>query len=90
MPMLALGGIAPTHSQLRHKKKVEWSASRPVRALPPGKGPPVSTGQEAKWAPEPVWLEQNPLHLSGIEPPIVQPVAGRYTDWDTQFIFILM
>jgi hypothetical protein len=24
-------------------------------ALPPGKQPPVSIGQEAGWAPEPVW-----------------------------------
>jgi hypothetical protein len=28
----------------------EWSASRPSSALPPGKGPPVPTGQEAGWA----------------------------------------
>jgi hypothetical protein len=27
----------------------EWSASRPGRALPPGKGPPVLFGQEAGW-----------------------------------------
>jgi hypothetical protein len=33
----------------------EWSASRPGRSLPPGKGPPVPIGQEAGWAPEPVW-----------------------------------
>jgi hypothetical protein len=33
----------------------EWSASRPGRALPPGKEPPVPTVQEAGWAPEPVW-----------------------------------
>jgi hypothetical protein len=30
----------------------EWSASRPARALAPGKGPIV---QEAGWASEPVW-----------------------------------
>jgi hypothetical protein len=49
----------------------EWSVSRPGRALPPGKEPPVPIEQEAEWAPEPVWtqrLEENPLHLSGIEP----------------------
>jgi hypothetical protein len=34
----------------------EWSASRPGRALPPGKGPTVHTGQEAGWASEPVWI----------------------------------
>jgi hypothetical protein len=36
---------------------VEWLASRPGRALPPGKGPPVPTAQEAGWAPEPVWTQ---------------------------------
>jgi hypothetical protein len=49
----------------------EWSRSRPGRALPPGKGPPVPIVQEAGWAPEPVWtqrLEENPLPLPGIEP----------------------
>jgi hypothetical protein len=36
----------------------EWSASRPGRALPPGKGPLVPIGQEAGWAPEPVWTQR--------------------------------
>jgi hypothetical protein len=36
----------------------EWSASRPGRALPPGKGPPVPIVQEAGWAPEPVWTRR--------------------------------
>jgi hypothetical protein len=36
----------------------EWSASRPGRAIPPGKGPPVHIGQEAGWAPEPVWMQR--------------------------------
>jgi hypothetical protein len=30
----------------------EWSASRPGRALSPGKGIPVPIGQEAGWTPE--------------------------------------
>jgi hypothetical protein len=30
----------------------------PSRALPPGKGPPVPTGQEARWASEPVWTQR--------------------------------
>jgi hypothetical protein len=34
----------------------EWSASRLGRA--PGKGPPVPIGQEAGWAPEPVWTQR--------------------------------
>jgi hypothetical protein len=45
----------------------EWSASRPGRALPPGKGPPVSIAQEAGWAPELVWtqrLEEKSLYHS--------------------------
>jgi hypothetical protein len=44
----------------------EWSASRPGRALPPGKGPPVPIVQEAGWAPEQVWtqrLEEKPFRL---------------------------
>jgi hypothetical protein len=36
----------------------EWSASRPGRALPPGKGPPVPIVQKAAWAPEPVWTQR--------------------------------
>jgi hypothetical protein len=36
----------------------EWSASRPVRALPLGKEPPVPIVQEAGWAPEPVWTQR--------------------------------
>jgi hypothetical protein len=36
----------------------EWSASRLGRALPPGKGPPVPSVQEAGWAPEPVWTQR--------------------------------
>jgi hypothetical protein len=47
----------------------ERSASRPSRALTPGKGPPVPIGQEDGWAPEPVWtqrlVEKNPLASAG-------------------------
>jgi hypothetical protein len=35
----------------------EWSASRPGRVLPPGKGLPVPIVQEAGWDPEPAWTE---------------------------------
>jgi hypothetical protein len=35
----------------------EWSASCPGRTLPPGKGLRIPTGQEAGWAPEPVWTQ---------------------------------
>jgi hypothetical protein len=36
----------------------EWSASRPGRALPPYKEPPVPTVQGAGWAPEPVLTQR--------------------------------
>jgi hypothetical protein len=46
----------------------EWSASRPGRALPPGKGSPLPIGQEAGWSPEPVWTQRLEEKFSGIEP----------------------
>jgi hypothetical protein len=61
----------------------EWSASRPGRALPPGKEPPVPTVQEAGWAPEPVWtqrLEEKSSASVGDRTPTVQPVIRHYTD----------
>jgi hypothetical protein len=54
---------------------VEWSASRPGRALPPGKGPPVPIVQEAGWAPEPVWaqrLEEKSSAPTGDRTPIAR------------------
>jgi hypothetical protein len=35
-----------------------WSASRPGRALAPGKETPVPIVQEAGWAPEPAWTQR--------------------------------
>jgi hypothetical protein len=64
----------------------EWSASRPGRALAPGKGPPVPIVQEARWAPEPVWtqrLGEKSFRLcrgSNLDRPVVQSVARHYTD----------
>jgi hypothetical protein len=61
----------------------EWSASRPDRALPPGKGPSVPTGQEAGWAPEPVWtqrLEEKSSASVGDRTSVVQSVVRHYTD----------
>jgi len=49
----------------------QQSASCPGRALAPGKGLPVPIGQEAGWAPKPVWTEATGkilLSLLGIEP----------------------
>jgi hypothetical protein len=53
----------------------EWSASRPGRALAPGKGPPVPIVQEAAWAPEPVWtqrLEEKSFDPAGDRTPIAR------------------
>jgi hypothetical protein len=36
----------------------KWSASRPGRALLPGKWPPVPILQEAGWVPVPVWTQR--------------------------------
>jgi hypothetical protein len=49
----------------------ELSASRPGRALLPGKGPPVPIGQEVGWAAESVWtqrLVEKFFASAGIEP----------------------
>jgi len=43
----------------------EWSASRPVRSLPPGKDP-VPIVQEAGLAPGPVWIGAENLAATGI------------------------
>jgi hypothetical protein len=61
----------------------EWSGSNPGRALPPGKGAPVLTVQEAGWAPEPVWtqrLEEKSSASVGDRTPVVQSVVRHYTD----------
>jgi hypothetical protein len=53
----------------------EWSASRPGRALPPGKGPPVPIVQEVGWASEPVWtqrLEEKSFAHAGDRTPIAR------------------
>jgi hypothetical protein len=65
----------------------EWSASRPVRALPPGKGPTVPIVQEAGWASEPVWTQKLqeksfcPCRWSNLDRPVVQSVVRHYTAW---------
>jgi hypothetical protein len=65
----------------------EWSASRPDRALPPGKELPVPIVQEAGWAPEPVWtqrLEERSSAFVTDRTPAVQSVVRQYTDWATR------
>jgi hypothetical protein len=62
----------------------EWSASRPCRSLPPGKGPPVPIVQEAGWAPEPVWTQRSQkksFAYAADRTPIVQSALRHYTDW---------
>jgi hypothetical protein len=52
------GGIAPTHSWPRHYMWMSGQRRAPAALLPPGKGPPVPTGQKAGWAPDPVWTQR--------------------------------
>jgi hypothetical protein len=59
----------------------EWWASRPGRALPPGKEPLVPIGQEAGWAPEPVWMQRLEEKFStsvGDRTPVVQSAVRHY------------
>jgi hypothetical protein len=59
----------------------EWSASHPNRTLPPCKGPPVPIGQEAGWAPEPVWTQRKKSSASvGDRTPAIQSVVSHCTD----------
>jgi hypothetical protein len=71
----------------------EWSASRPGRALPPGKEPSVPIVQETGWAPEPVWtqrLEERSSASVGDRTPAVQSVVRHYTDWATAALLITL
>jgi hypothetical protein len=69
------------------------SASRPGRALLPGKGPPVPIVQQAGWAPEPVWTKVRRKILclcrgSNLDRPVVQSVVRHYTDSATRLLFL--
>jgi hypothetical protein len=64
----------------------EWSASRPGRALPPGKGLPVPIVQDDGWVSELVWTRARGKILclcrrSILGRPVVQSMAGHYADW---------
>jgi hypothetical protein len=64
----------------------EWSASHPGHALPPGKEPPVPIGQEAGWAPEPVWKQRVEEKSSASVrdwTPVVLSVVSHFPDWAT-------
>jgi hypothetical protein len=55
--------------------------------LPPEKGPPIPIGQEAGWAPEPIWTQRieeisfASRRGSNLDRPVIQPVVRHYTDW---------
>jgi hypothetical protein len=56
----------------------------PAALYPRGKDSPVPIGQEAGWAPEPVWtqrLEEKSSASVGDRTPVVQSVVRHYTDW---------
>jgi hypothetical protein len=70
----------------------ERSTSRPGRAFPPDKEPPVHTVQEAGWAPEPVWmqrLEEKSSASVGDRTPAVQSVVRHCTDWATPSVAVV-
>jgi hypothetical protein len=83
------GGIAPTHSWPRHEMGWVVSVRPRPRFTPRERTPPLPIGQEAGWAPEPVWtqrLEEKSSCLcrrSNLDRPVVQSVARHYTDWAT-------
>jgi hypothetical protein len=68
---------------------LDWVSGQryaPAALYPRGNDSWYPTGQEAGWAPEPVWtqrLEEKSLRLcqeSNLDRPVVQPVARHYTD----------
>jgi hypothetical protein len=62
--------------QLRTRQYIpedsELHRHAPAAFLPPGKGPPVLIGQEAGWAPEPVWTQR-------LEEKFFDPAGDRTT-----------
>jgi hypothetical protein len=73
-------------------ERVSGQRHAPATIYPRGKEHPVPTGQEAGWAPEPVWtqsLEKKSSCLcygSKLDRPVVQSVARHYTDWATRLL----
>jgi hypothetical protein len=57
-----------------------------LAALYSGERPSVPIGEEAGWAPEPVWTERleekffRPCRGSNLDRVVVQPLARHYTD----------
>jgi hypothetical protein len=81
------GGTAHTHILDLGTRWGEWSASRPVRAIPPGKGTPPGTHWIGGWvgprANLDICYRKNNFASAGDETSIVQSVVRRYTDWAT-------
>jgi hypothetical protein len=65
---------------------VSGQRDAPAAVYPRGKDLPVPIGQEAGWAPQPVWtqrLEEKSSYLcrgSNIDRPVVQSVVRQYTE----------
>jgi hypothetical protein len=75
------GGIAPTHSWLRHEMGVSGQRHAPA-AHAPGKGPPLPIVQEAGRTSEPVWtqrLEEKSFAPARDQTPIVRS-SSPYSD----------
>jgi hypothetical protein len=55
----------------------DWAA-----LYPRGKNPPVLIGQEAGWAPEPIWTQRREHKSSAVgdRTPVVQSVVSHYTE----------
>jgi len=77
------GGIAP-RILISALERSDWTDSR-LDALSPGKEPPIPTGQEARWAPEPVWTQRRvnspSFPLLRTELRSSNPESIHCTDW---------
>jgi hypothetical protein len=74
------GGRKSSYSFLTSALDGGWVSGQ-HHALPPGKGPPVPIGQEAGWAPEPIWtqrLEEKSSASVGDRIPVVKSVVSHY------------
>jgi hypothetical protein len=74
--------IAPTHSWPRHYMRWEGSVT-PRPRFTPGERTPIPIGQEAGWAPEPVWtqrLEKRIIFLCW-ESNLARPVCSQTVYW---------
>jgi hypothetical protein len=69
------GGIDPTHLRPEHLMGVSGQHHAPAALYPRGKDPAVPIGEEAGWAPEPVWtqrIEEKSFAPAGDRTPIAR------------------